>query len=134
MTLTQWFRAYFFNPLTRALRSAKKPMPMWVVLLVTQLATFVLIGLWHGITLNFIAWGLWHGLGLFLQNRYSDRVRPLTAWLAERPRLNVVYPRIFHPADLSFRGAGMGVVCPAFGGPFIEDLCQTLRGRVADER
>jgi alginate O-acetyltransferase complex protein AlgI len=90
MTLTQWFRAYFFNPLTRAMRSAKKPAPMWVVLLVTQLATFVLIGLWHGITLNFIAWGLWHGLGLFLQNRYTDRVRPLTAWLVERPRLNFI--------------------------------------------
>ena len=90
MTLTQWFRVYFFNPLTRVLRLAKNPAPMWVVLLVTQLATFVLIGLWHGITLNFIAWGLWHGLGLFLQNRYSDRARPLTTWLTERPRLNVV--------------------------------------------
>jgi D-alanyl-lipoteichoic acid acyltransferase DltB (MBOAT superfamily) len=90
MTLTQWFRAYFFNPLTRALRSAEKPVPMWVVLLITQMSTFVLIGLWHGISLNFIAWGTWHGLGLFLQNRYSDKVRPFSAWLAERPGLNKV--------------------------------------------
>lgn len=90
MTLTQWFRAYFFNPLTRALRSAEKPVPMWVVLLLTQMSTFVLIGLWHGITLNFIAWGAWHGVGLFVQNRYTDRVRSFSAWLVERPGLNRV--------------------------------------------
>jgi D-alanyl-lipoteichoic acid acyltransferase DltB (MBOAT superfamily) len=88
ITLTQWFRSYFFNPLTRALRSAKKPLPMNLVLLLTQVGTFLLIGLWHGITLNFVAWGLWHGLGAFLQNRYSDKTRPFAAWLAERPALN----------------------------------------------
>ena len=108
MTLTQWFRAYFFNPFTRALRGAKKPVPMWVVLLLTQLATFTLIGLWHGITLNFIAWGLWHGLGLFVQNRYSDKVRPFTAWLAERPALNMV-SRVFSTL-LTFNFVALGWV------------------------
>lgn len=90
MSLTQWFRAYFFNPLTRSLRSAKKPLRMEWVLLITQVATFTLIGLWHGITLNFIAWGLWHGIGLFVQNRYSTWAKPLTAWLEEHPRLKPV--------------------------------------------
>jgi len=75
MTLTQWFRAYFFNPLTRALRSAKKPLPIPAVILLTQVATMVLIGLWHGMTANFILWGLWHGLGLFVHNRWSERTR-----------------------------------------------------------
>jgi D-alanyl-lipoteichoic acid acyltransferase DltB (MBOAT superfamily) len=32
----------------------------------------VLIGLWHGMTINYLLWGLWHGLGLFVQNRWSD--------------------------------------------------------------
>jgi alginate O-acetyltransferase complex protein AlgI len=31
-----------------------------------------LIGLWHGITWNFLIWGAWHGLGLFLHNRWLD--------------------------------------------------------------
>ncbi len=79
MTLTQWFRAYYFNPLTRALRSRKKPIAAVWIILITQVTTFVLIGLWHGGTLNFILWGLWHGLGLFVQNRFSDRTR---AWFA----------------------------------------------------
>jgi D-alanyl-lipoteichoic acid acyltransferase DltB (MBOAT superfamily) len=61
---------------------------MRLLLLLTQVRTSLLIGLWHGITLNFVAWGLWHGLGAFLQNRYSDKTRPFAAWLAERPALN----------------------------------------------
>ena len=72
MTLTQWFRAYFFNPVTRALRSGRKSISIPVIILITQLATMVLIGLWHGVTLNFILWGLWHGLGLFFHNRWSE--------------------------------------------------------------
>jgi D-alanyl-lipoteichoic acid acyltransferase DltB (MBOAT superfamily) len=45
------------------------------MILLGQVATMLLIGLWHGITLNFIFWGLWHGMGLFLQNRWSDFIR-----------------------------------------------------------
>ncbi len=75
MTLTQWFRAYFFNPVTRALRSGKKKLPIWGIILMTQVATMVLIGLWHGMTVNFVLWGLWHGLGLFVHNRWSEITR-----------------------------------------------------------
>ncbi len=85
MTLTQWFRSYFFNPLTRAMRSAKVPFPAWSIILVTQVATMILIGLWHGVTAGFVLWGLWHGLGLFIQNRWSEFVRNrLPAWSQTR--------------------------------------------------
>jgi len=84
MTLTQWFRAYFFNPVTRALRSGKKPLPIPAIIFVTQVATMVLIGLWHGVTLNFMAWGLWHGLGLFVHNRWSELTRAHFAALSPR--------------------------------------------------
>jgi D-alanyl-lipoteichoic acid acyltransferase DltB (MBOAT superfamily) len=81
MTLTQWFRSYFFNPLTRALRSGKPPAPIVLTILVAQVSTMVLIGLWHGITAGFILWGLWHGAGLFLQNRWSEYMKQHTpAW------------------------------------------------------
>jgi alginate O-acetyltransferase complex protein AlgI len=74
MTLTQWFRSYFFNPFNRWIRRFRNT-SAWTMILTGQLATMLLIGLWHGITLNFIFWGIWHGLGLFLQNRWSDFVR-----------------------------------------------------------
>jgi D-alanyl-lipoteichoic acid acyltransferase DltB (MBOAT superfamily) len=71
MTLTQWIRSYFFNPFNRWIRGYRS-IPAWTMILLGQLATMLIIGLWHGITVNFILWGLWHGLGLFVQNRWSD--------------------------------------------------------------
>ena len=80
MTLTQWFRSYFFNPLTRALRS-RKQLPVWIIVFVTQISTMVLIGLWHGVAAGFVMWGLWHGFGLFVQNRWSEFIRNrLPSW------------------------------------------------------
>ncbi len=89
MTLTQWFRSYFFNPFTRFLRSSRHPLPVPVVILVTQISTMLLIGLWHGVTWNFIIWGLWHGIGLFIQNRWSGIVRPWAIRLETRPALKM---------------------------------------------
>jgi alginate O-acetyltransferase complex protein AlgI len=73
ITLTQWFRAYFFNPLTRWMRTENYSIPM--IIFVTQISTMSLIGLWHGVSWNFLLWGIWHGLGLFIQNRWSEFVR-----------------------------------------------------------
>jgi len=75
MTLTQWFRSYFFNPLTRALRSGKQSLSPFLIVLVVQVSTMVLIGLWHGVTVGFVLWGLWHGTGLFIQNRWSGYIK-----------------------------------------------------------
>jgi D-alanyl-lipoteichoic acid acyltransferase DltB (MBOAT superfamily) len=86
MTLTQWIRNYFFNPFNRWMRRAKN-LPIWTMILVGQLATMLLIGLWHGVTLNFILWGLWHGVGLFIHNRWSDFVRTRYPNLQQNPRL-----------------------------------------------
>lgn len=85
ITLTQWFRAYFFNPATRWLRSWKKPMPAPVMIALTQIATMLLIGFWHGVTWNFALWGLWHGVGLFIHNRWSDMTKVRAAAWATTP-------------------------------------------------
>jgi D-alanyl-lipoteichoic acid acyltransferase DltB (MBOAT superfamily) len=84
MTLTQWIRSYFFNPFNRWIRGFKN-LPIWTMLLIGQLATMLLIGLWHGITWNFVLWGAWHGLGLFIQNRWSDFAK--TRFAVSGPRL-----------------------------------------------
>ncbi len=88
ITLTQWFRAYFFFPLTRFLRTRTKWLPAWLVILITQLSTMIMIGLWHGITLNFLLWGVWHGVGLFVQNRWSGWTQRFTSRLQAKPALN----------------------------------------------
>lgn len=85
MTLSTWARFYVFTPLSRVLLTRKpKPSPTLIVLL-TQSATMVTIGLWHGITLNFLIWGIWHGLGLFAHKQWSDRTRKWYISLKDKP-------------------------------------------------
>ncbi len=83
ISLTQWFRSYFFNPLTRALRSLKRPLPVSVIILVSQVTTMLLIAFWHGVSENFVLWGLWHGIGLFIHNRWSDWMKTRSAGISE---------------------------------------------------
>ena len=90
MTLTQWFRAYFFNPVTRWLRSWQKPLSVPMMILFTQVATMLLIGFWHGVTWNFTIWGLWHGLGLFIHNRWNDATKAKAAAWATTPAKQAV--------------------------------------------
>jgi alginate O-acetyltransferase complex protein AlgI len=83
ITLAHWFRAYFFNPLTRALRAGKRKLPTAAIIFIGQLSTMALIGLWHGIAWNFLLWGLWHGLGLYVHNRWVDLQRSHPGWFPQ---------------------------------------------------
>jgi len=69
ITLTSWFRDYLYIPLGGN-RVSK--------LLWTQniLIVFVISGLWHGATLNFIVWGFLHGL-FYIAERYLCSCLPL---------------------------------------------------------
>jgi D-alanyl-lipoteichoic acid acyltransferase DltB (MBOAT superfamily) len=91
ITLAQWFRSYFFNPLTRALRASPRGVPLGIVILAGQLTTMALIGLWHGTTWNFLVWGCWHGAGLFIHNRWVEWSRGRIARLESRPLWKKTY-------------------------------------------
>lgn len=85
MTLSSWARSYVFSPLSRSLlRRKPRPSP-YLIVLVSQLATMILIGLWHGITINYLIWGIWHGLALFVHKQWSDRTRKWYRGLKEQP-------------------------------------------------
>ena len=89
ITLSNWARFYVFTPLSRALlrRSPAAPAllsPTTIVLL-SHLATMIVIGLWHGISWNFFIWGLWHAVGLFAHKVWSDRTRRLYRRAQSRP-------------------------------------------------
>ncbi|MEA3327008.1 MAG: MBOAT family O-acyltransferase [Chloroflexota bacterium] len=91
MTLTQWIRSYFFFPITRHLRRQGK-LPAPLIILITQMSTMLIIGLWHGITLNFVFWGTWHGLGLFIHNRWSAIVGPKVSKItAGKPFMTLIF-------------------------------------------
>jgi len=88
MTLSSWARFYVFSPLTRALLMRK--VKSLQVVFITQMATMLVIGLWHGVTLNFFIWGAWHGLGLFIHKQWTDRTRARYMRLSDRQKRAVM--------------------------------------------
>ncbi|MEO8397030.1 MAG: MBOAT family O-acyltransferase [Chloroflexota bacterium] len=84
-TLSAWARSYIFSPLSRSLLSRKPKPSSTLIVLVTQTATMVAIGMWHGISLNFLVWGIWHGVGLFVHKQWTDRTRKWYRGLADKP-------------------------------------------------
>jgi D-alanyl-lipoteichoic acid acyltransferase DltB (MBOAT superfamily) len=85
ITLSDWVRFYVFSPMSRSLlRRKPRPSPTLIVLS-AQMATMIIIGLWHGVTWNFLIWGAWHGLGLFAHKMWSDRTRRWYRRAQERP-------------------------------------------------
>jgi alginate O-acetyltransferase complex protein AlgI len=87
MTLSGWVRFYVFSPLSRWFLGRENRPPVALILLVSHLATMIIIGLWHGITWAFFVWGLWHGIGLFVHKMWSDRTRKWYIRLKQRPHL-----------------------------------------------
>ncbi len=85
----------------------------------------VLIGLWHGVTWNFVLWGLWHGIGLFLHNRWSDLTKARFATLATGTQK--VLNGGGRAAELPFCCARVGLLCPA--GPI--HFLSFLKGAVS---
>jgi alginate O-acetyltransferase complex protein AlgI len=85
ITLSNWARFYVFSPLSRSLlRREPRPSPTLVVF-VSQLATMIVIGLWHGVSWNYFIWGVWHGLALFVHKQWSDRTRKWYRGLNDKP-------------------------------------------------
>jgi alginate O-acetyltransferase complex protein AlgI len=72
ISLSSWFRDMVFYPLER--RRLK-----WIGQPVNILLVFILTGLWHGLTRNFVIWGLIHGLALVFESTFVGR-RLRTSW------------------------------------------------------
>lgn len=62
ITLGAWMRNYLYIPLGgNRVSPARTYFNLWIV--------FLLSGLWHGASWNFLVWGAWHGLFLVLERR-----------------------------------------------------------------
>ncbi len=68
ITLGAWMRQYLYIPLggNRVKRQARLYFNLWVV--------FLISGLWHGASWNFVIWGAYHGLFLVLERIFLLRL------------------------------------------------------------
>jgi alginate O-acetyltransferase complex protein AlgI len=63
ISLTTWIRDYIFIPLALKNKGRRE---LYTILV------FVVIGLWHGASWNFMIFGLFHGINVVLQRYYRD--------------------------------------------------------------
>jgi D-alanyl-lipoteichoic acid acyltransferase DltB (MBOAT superfamily) len=81
ISLSSWFRDYVYIPLG----GSRGGRWNWAR---NVLVTFLLSGLWHGASWNYVLWGLYHGVLLVLTRARSvarsgpEQSAPLSAWLA----------------------------------------------------
>jgi alginate O-acetyltransferase complex protein AlgI len=106
ITLSNWVRFYVFSPLSRTLLTRKVP-PLTAVF-IAQLATMVIIGLWHGAQWTFLMWGVWHGVGLFVHKVWSDRTRK--RYLALKNQLRLLHAWTITGILLTFHFVALGWV------------------------
>ncbi len=76
-SLSDWVRYYVYSPLSRSMLRRKPKPSNYVIIFISTMATMVVIGLWHEMTIPFLIWGVWHAGGLFTHKVWSDKTR---AW------------------------------------------------------
>jgi D-alanyl-lipoteichoic acid acyltransferase DltB (MBOAT superfamily) len=72
ISLSEWFKLYVFNPLTKALIAVNsRPATVPYLGAIGFFITFLLMGLWHGLSPRFALYGLMLGLGVSLNKLYQ---------------------------------------------------------------
>jgi len=113
ISLSSWFRDYLYIPLggnrAGSFRTAANLM-----------IVFLLCGLWHGASWNFVTWGLFHGTFLALERRIPVERLPATiGWLYTLLVVNTSFV-IFRSPDLGIAGqllGGMFGLVPSMADP-----------------
>lgn len=112
ISLSTWFRDYVFYPIERRrIKYVGQPLNILVV--------FLLTGLWHGFSGNFVLWGLWQGFFIALENLFLGRL------LARLPRLlrHVYFLLVVLLGWVWFRSPS-----PRFAFEFIQRLLGNTKG------
>jgi D-alanyl-lipoteichoic acid acyltransferase DltB (MBOAT superfamily) len=83
ISLSSWFRDYFFFPLSRALMSRFGSRRAFWLQTISMLLTMTLTGLWHGASFTFLLWGFLHGLYMTIERLLgrSAFLRRNSTWL-----------------------------------------------------
>jgi len=75
ISLTAWIRVMVFTPLVKNLSRGTSPTNIPHVIAVGIMASFTLIGLWHGLSLHYFLYGLSQGVGVAFVAYWNPWVR-----------------------------------------------------------
>ena len=102
MSLSTWFRDYLYIPLGGSRMGAGRTAA-------NLLTVFLLCGLWHGASWNFVLWGAFHGSFLALERRLPiHRLPAVLGWLYTLLVVNTGF--------VLFRAADLGTAATLFRG------------------
>lgn len=77
MSFGTWIRHYIFTPMSKHLMKAAPPALQNGALAVAVIVTFVIVGAWHGTTLNFVIFGILHGVAIIAITVYGRMLKAL---------------------------------------------------------
>jgi D-alanyl-lipoteichoic acid acyltransferase DltB (MBOAT superfamily) len=125
ISLSTWFRDYVYIPLGGNRGSLARQH-------VNVLATFLLSGLWHGASWNYVLWGFYHGMLLVAHRTWRGFVVRRPAWVppaASAIGRGVLMFVLAHIGWLMFRETDFHyLVKYATQSPFAADLAQVEAG------
>ena len=75
MSFGTWIRHYVFTPLSKLLLGATPPAAHNAMLAISVVATFFVVGAWHGTTLNFLIFGLLHAGAIIIGAFYGGMLK-----------------------------------------------------------
>ena len=122
MSLSVWVRDYVFSSVGRQLFKTPLRERPGVIATASYVATFLVVGAWHGLSLNFLVWGLYHGLLVTLFHFYK-------AWLPDTVAASRAYRSVrrLRPRRRLHVRAGYDRI-----GVFPDGCAERPSGRTAD--
>ena len=76
ITFSLFLKLYVFKPCIAVFNKIINPKYRLTVTILSYIFTFLICGLWHGDTINFVYWGAWHGIGLSINKLWVIKVKP----------------------------------------------------------
>jgi membrane protein involved in D-alanine export len=115
ISLAQWLRDMVFFRVLRALMKRLPWIPFLVAAMISIFVTFVLMGVWHGDSLNWLLYGCYHGLALSLGLAYQSSMEALAPDLYQRLADNKVYRSVCVFLTFNFVAWGLLLTIPLDG-------------------
>ncbi len=99
ISLSNFITTYLYTPLVRSFKKITFNKAMLATLI-----AMIIVGVWHGSTINFVIFGFLHGVGLVLNNYWKKKIKiklpNLLAWFLTFIYLNFTF--VFFRADSFF--------------------------------
>ena len=77
MSFGTWIRDYVFTPMSKYLLAHTSPCAHNAMLAISVVVTFLVVGAWHGTTLNFLIFGLCHGAAIIVATVYGHILKSI---------------------------------------------------------